>query len=112
MHFSLLRTMMVCACTLALLAPGASRAGCPVIGTFHCDETLSGSLEGAVNEVVDYSCMPWQAFAGPEVAFQFVAYQDDVVSVEFWGKGVGDLFVLGDSCDGTACLQWGGAPPP
>jgi len=93
---------------LVATAPLPVSAGCPVIGTFHCDETLTGSLAGATNAVSEYACMPFQSFSGPEVAFQFVAWQDDLLTIEFWGKGVGDLMVLEDSCDGTTCLQWGG----
>ena len=83
---------------------------CYPMGTVTCGSTLTSAntVEGATDRIVQNSCVTWDSWTGPEVAYRFDLPEERLVTLTLSGLTSDlDLFLLddaGDRCDAGNCL--------
>jgi hypothetical protein len=83
---------------------------CYPLSTITCGSTFSSSnmVEGATDRIVQASCVTWDSWTGPEVAYRLDLADTRLVTLTLNGLAADlDLFLLddtGDRCDAGNCL--------
>ena len=92
---------------------GAGRTPCGgPIGTFLCGQVITGSTFNAQSIMDSYSCIPNWNESGPEIVWELPLPQGgpwQVTAQLSYATVDLDLFVLGPSCDSSACIAAGDA---
>jgi len=84
---------------------------CYPLSTVACGSTFTSAntVVGATDRIVENSCVTWDSWTGPEVAYRFDLADTRLVTLTLSGLTSDlDLFLLGnaaDRCDGGNCLD-------
>jgi hypothetical protein len=83
---------------------------CYPLASISCGSTITGTnlVEGSTDRIIQNSCVTWDSWTGPEVAYQFELAAARRVTITLSGLTADlDLFLMGnaaDRCDADHCL--------